>query len=752
MNKSPLVLPAIFWSLGLIVGKIFHISFLISSILFLFIFFFLIIKNIRTQTILILIFVLAILRWDIHIFLPKNHIYNLLKKRSQFTQPIKGKIISEVKKQNKSFKFILELQRLKKHPIKGKIIFYTYQQGLEYGDIIECTTLIKKIENSSNPADFDYKEYLFSKGIHAKGFSKSYIKLIDYKPDIFRKYIILSKKFLRKRIKLRFYKYANFTKAIIIAEKDNLKDWKTNLTKSGLSHLLAVSGLHIAIITLIIFTLLKIFVLNRYLLYFSIAFILICYGFITGWPPSVMRAITMIILYFLSKILQRKSNANNILAATLIITTIIDPNQLFSAGFQMSFFAVFTLFNLNFNLNLSKYGKFTGVLEKILTVMIYSFFLNLSLSPITMYHFHTLNMNGVFSNIIGIPILGIILPLAIVVIFLPYPLYVPFQYSYYFVMTIFEKFVELTSKLPFNYTFIKLSGLRFFILLSLIFFFFSYKKYIRKPLLKFAFFFMLIAIVILPYKNENLLKIIFFDGDKGELILLKTPDKKNILINCGLGNYSSKRFERTVLPYLKKNGISTLDKLIITSFHNEYYGGLSEILSKIKINRLIIPADLQNTLFFKKIKTENKIDDSQLIILKDKQLFDNDDTHFNIFKHKSNDDFSIKISHKKTTLLLYPEFSKNYITIPNCDIIKIDNISYKKLNLKTLISQNPQKIIFISTHGKRNRTYLKNYLEKFKTNKLFFSSTDGALIIETNGYKIKYHSLITDKKGEIDKK
>ena len=766
-SKTPLAIPAVIWSIGLVAAKFIKTDYLLLVALFVLFLFASLKKQIRVYSVIFLILILAFMRWDIHTVLPRNHIHYVLEKRATILQPIEGKIISEVKQKDRNYKFILKLTKLKNAKIDGKITFSTFQEGLKYGDVISCAAQIRKIRTSSNPNNFDYKEYLTAKGIYASGSSRSFIKLIGYKPAFFKKVLITTKKFIRVRIEKRFYRYSNFTKAIVLAEKQNLDNWRESLTLSGLSHLLAVSGLHIAIISLVIFTLLKIFILNRYILRISVISILIFYGFIADWPPSVMRAITMIVLYLTAGIIQRKPNPNNILAATLIIVTAINPNQLFSAGFQMSFFAVFTLFNVNIQLKFGGSGKIIKFIKGILTVIIYSFILNLSLAPITMYHFNSLNFNGAVSNVFGIPMLGIILPLALLIIFLPLKLSIPFQYSYYFMMKLFEKAVDFTKTLPFHYDFVRLNGIRFIILLTLVVIILAFKKMLstKKLIPAIA---VLIIIFLFPYKQDSNLKITMFDCGLGDMAFVQTPDKHTVFIDTGPGYFGSKRFEKSALPYLHSNGISTIDRVIITHAHNDHYGGLGDILADTNVKSIMVTDEFIENKVWKKFTSSVKAEQSNVTVVTDTMSFNIGKVKFKIL-HPDKNYSNRNINNRSIVVRLdYGEFSAlftgdlenegeqyilgKYRNFLDTDFLKVGHHGSKTSSTEPFIESVSPQIAFMSTPMK-NKFGFPHYSTlmkyRFLKNMLFISGKDGALILDTDGKTLKYHTMLSERKGTL---
>ncbi|MDA3814125.1 MAG: ComEC/Rec2 family competence protein, partial [Candidatus Cloacimonetes bacterium] len=346
LKNQTLIIPAILWIMGVIIASqtVLPIIFLLVAIPILLLLSF--IKKLRSISFCFVVIFLGILRFDIQSEFPENHIKTILIEHSNIIQPIKGRVISEVKNKDGNFSFTLELHQIKENKVIGKIKFYTRTDSLYYGDIISTVATIKELPGSTNPASFDYKEFLEAKKIFGSGWSISPIKRIGNRTEVFQNTVITNRQFLRNRIEKRFGEHAGFVKAIVIAEKDEIDDKRITMTRAGLSHLLAVSGLHVGLLSLIILAVLNVFIPKRNISRIIIMFLLLVYAAICLWAPSVTRAAIMITLYLLSKILQRKPVANNILFASLLIITVVNPNQLFSVGLQMSYLAVFVLLNI----------------------------------------------------------------------------------------------------------------------------------------------------------------------------------------------------------------------------------------------------------------------------------------------------------------------------------------------------------------------------------------------------------------------
>ena len=697
-------------------------------------------------------------------------------------QPINGRITSEVRKVKDSFRFTLEIDEIADVKVDGKINFSTRQTDLKYGDVVSMVAFIRKIAKNSNPSSFDYQEYLASKNIFASGYAKTIIKVIDSKKTFWKTIIINIRKFIRGRIENRFGANAGFIKAIVIGDKTELAEWRTTLNKAGLSHLLAVSGLHVGILYLIIFSLLKLFIRNRNIVRVSLIILLIIYGEICSWSPSVSRAVIMLSLYLVAKIIQRKPAPNNILAISLITITFIQPSQLFSVGLQLSFTAVFVLLNIVPRIRFIKLSKdeieiLSGtkkILNGILIIFVSSGILNIFLAPIIAYNFNQFNMNGIIGNLIGIPLISVLLPLSLLIIFLPFGT-IFYQNSFRLLMLCFDKWSGFSASLPMFSGFFSINSLQM-VLIYLILFSIAFqlkketiKKTKKSKKKNTLFFLLLISASILLFisfgrKSSNNLKITFFDCGLGDLFLVETPDNESILIDSGPPDFTYQHFEKSAFPYLKNNGISTLDWVIITHAHNDHYGGLDFVLQELKIKNLVVTDEFQRRKIWKtfedKIEQEKckvfTICDTTHLPLKtvkfkilhpNLSFYNKNINNMSIVVRMDYSDFSVLFTGdlekegENYLLLCYPEFL-------DCDFLKIGHHGSKTSSSIEFIKAVTPEYGFISTSLKNSFSFPHEVtLEKydFLGSNLFISGIDGALQIITDGKKAHFKTFLSNK-------
>ncbi len=274
---------------------------------------------------------------------------------------------------------------------------------------------IKNIQTSSNPYSFDYKKYMARKGLYHQLYLSSIASLkiqqdsyfnINRKAEEIRDYI--KKLFTKNGLKGNEYKLAS---SLFLGERKLLdKKIIQDFQKAGTIHILAISGLHIGILLLflnVIFGEIK----NKFgklpFLIITIGF-LWGFAFITGFSPSVLRAVIMFSFIQVAYQLNRNANIYNTLFAAAFFMILFQPSIIYEVGFQLSFAAVLGI--ISFFPILSKPilhwrqpWKWIGEL----------FFVSLSaqmgIFPISLYYFHQFPVFFLLANLLVIPLLFLIL-------------------------------------------------------------------------------------------------------------------------------------------------------------------------------------------------------------------------------------------------------------------------------------------------------------------------------------------------------
>lgn len=256
----------------------------------------------------------------------------------------------------KSIKAVLEIRCYKSDTAvvkaSGKVMAYFEKtdeaKGLAYGDVLAFSVPIEEVSPPMNPEEFDYRQYLERRGVTGKVYLKQG-DWIDTGVDERNPLFGFAYKF-RDQLLLAL-QHCGLTEdefgvgaAILLGDDEFLPaQVKQNYVAAGSMHILCVSGLHVGIIYLLASFLLgflgkgkRAALIRRLFLLALIWF----YALLTGLSPSILRATLMITFVLFGELIHRKVYALNSIAASAFVLLLIDPNNLFAIGFQLSYAAV----------------------------------------------------------------------------------------------------------------------------------------------------------------------------------------------------------------------------------------------------------------------------------------------------------------------------------------------------------------------------------------------------------------------------
>lgn len=217
--------------------------------------------------------------------------------------------------------------------------FYLYvntKKEFDYGDIVEVKGNFSKVNKATNEYCFDYREFLKQKKIDGN--------IMASKVNLLRKNSMLCK---ISKVKIKLNKYidenysdtaSGFLKTLLLGEINEIeKEIKEDFTKANISHILAISGMHISIIILVIKNIMQILKFDQRLEKIFLNLLIICYIFFIDYPISAIRvAITQVIL-LITFFTNRKSNFYNTISITLFIILLLNPYNIESTAMQLSF-------------------------------------------------------------------------------------------------------------------------------------------------------------------------------------------------------------------------------------------------------------------------------------------------------------------------------------------------------------------------------------------------------------------------------
>lgn len=302
-----------------------------------------------------------------------------------------------------------------------QILLYLLKDSLstsiKVGERLMFYAQIKPPANLNDSVEFDYAQYLFHEGICGVAYVSSpyWRKTNDdhLGVSIKEKALLVREKILGK-FKTLGISRENLPvfSALTLGYKGDLsQDIKQSYSVAGISHVLALSGMHIGIIWLLLDCLLKPITLIRrlhWLHWFVITAFLWFFAFIVGLEPSVIRAVFMCMLIGLGKLLGIRVLSMNILAVAAFFMLLYNPFYLFDVGFQLSFVAVASIF-LFYSMVLDWIVVRNRLGRWLWGIMVLSFVAQLGTAPLVMYYFSNFSIYFLFTNIIS----SVLVPLII---------------------------------------------------------------------------------------------------------------------------------------------------------------------------------------------------------------------------------------------------------------------------------------------------------------------------------------------------
>ncbi|RNC84012.1 MAG: DNA internalization-related competence protein ComEC/Rec2 [Balneola sp.] len=466
-------------------------------------------------------------------------------------------------------------------------------ENIQPGDTITFSATLIPVGEKRNPYQFDYKKYLLDQEIR-----------IQVRLDSLISTTINSDKanwYWWRAHALRLIEYnfsadtAPIAKALLLGYKQDLEgETRKAFARSGLSHIMAVSGLHVGFIVAPFWIIIPFFWTNkqgRLIGLILLGIILFCYSGLTGFSTSVMRASIMAVLFTFGKLYNKAPNSINLTGVAAIIVLVIDPLQLFEIGFQLSFSAVLVILLVLpvVQRALPYWLRVRWYAVPLMTIIV-SFIVQLGLYPLQVYYFGEVSLIGPFANALFVPLLGLTVPLSLLCVLissafpiLGFWLNIPSD----FFLRIMNEFVLYSSGQSWVWTHMDLQSLLLFPLwISAMLVIACW----RMPKLKWKWLILsllLVSVVKLESIFNELkpkdLVVTVFDVGQGDASLIETPNGKTVLIDTGVWNPGYNSGESVILPHLKAKGIDKLDAVILSHPHSDHIGGIVSLLNTVEV-------------------------------------------------------------------------------------------------------------------------------------------------------------------------
>ena len=548
-----------------------------------------------------------------------------------------GMVADEPLLRDGSVVFPLALQRLqaggREEAVSSTVRVTLYQDGGKkvvpvYGQEISVRGLLVVPEGKRNPGGFDYRSYLETRGLSAAFYAEArHLSVLGYGQNlsVVRRLALETKEKMAAVLQGQLPPAAGgLMVAMLFGERQALTAAvEEGIRRSGVAHLMAVSGLHVGLLAAILFLLFKRLGLKGWPACLLLVSLLFAYTYLTGLKPATLRAFIMLALGAVSLYLGRRKDLPTAVAAAALFTLCYNPLLLFHPGLQLSYAATISILLFaeplqrlllqgfarlsppSFSPSLQEYGA--GLLAVTTAAQ-------LGTLPLSAFYFKEISLIALPANLLLLPVMGLLLGLGLFVaaLGLVLPLFASLLgLAAYPLLMYMLWLTETLGAWPFSLrqVFPPRPWEMAVYYLSLLFIAWIARKggslpslwaVVREQLHRIRLFHLLAAILLIllplswwgrPVFSPLPLEVVFLDVGQGDAIFIRTPGGKHILLDSGGGPVYQDDLERAgrlvVLPYLQYRRVKKLDLVIVSHPHEDHYGGLLAVLAQVPVDLFV---------------------------------------------------------------------------------------------------------------------------------------------------------------------
>ncbi len=517
-------------------------------------------------------------------------------------------------------------------PVSGKVLLKLkegWPETITAGDSFAARAIFKKPAAAKSPGLFDYEKYLAEKEIYLIGTVKSPLLIHEIDSplhrDIFTHFFYSIE---RLRISIAGFltkslpqDHAALYKAVLLGDKSSIAPvLLDNFRRSGVAHILAISGMHMALLGFFLFSLFYFLtrLSTRLILATNVRKLsmilcigpLLLYTLLAGSNTPVLRSFIMSLIFIFAFCVNRSKSHLTILAVAAFIVLIIDPLSLKSASFQLSFAAVASIVLITprllplipFYQTLAAKPGLTGLLvRRAIELAAITVSATIGTLPLLIYHFNQISTVTLPANFIVEPLICFwALPcgfIALAVLFFSPALAITVLKLGSWALDLATNYIGHLSAIP-----ISVLWLPDINLFSIILYYASFLliitgvsrqiKIVAITALSTALIMFLAPISGITNKLRTTDSVSFIDVGQGSSNLIQLAGGKTILIDAGaLTTPGFNCGEKIIAPYLWSLGIGRLDDIILTHADADHYNGISALLERFRPLRLWLPAN-----------------------------------------------------------------------------------------------------------------------------------------------------------------
>jgi competence protein ComEC len=547
--------------------------------------------------------------------------------------------------------------------------------------------------------------------------------------------------------------------ALLLGERGRLDESITSaLQASGIYHLFAISGAHIAIVSFFFFSLLRVIKIPSRTAHVLLLVFLIFYALLVEGRPSVIRATIMTIAFIVGKIFWKDVNLINTLSISAFILLFFNPFNMFSLGFQLTFAATLSII-LFFPKIIPYLPRLPLRLSEIFAITVTA---QLGVLPFLAASFNRITFSSLILNYVALPLVALIMAGGYV--FLPLAFV-----NHWSAQMLAKALICCTDILiSISQTFSNISFLSYRIptphLLTIIgyfaflLFFLVPVRFKRQRLINTAAF-LLFSVLLISYPfsaKSKTLTVTFIDVGQGDSILIEFPGQKKMLVDGGgVRDGTFDIGEKVVSPLLWRKGIKRIDTLVLTHPEADHMNGLRSVARNFKlvefwqadvspdIGRLV---DFKKTfpprLYVRKLLAEESLSIGEVKL----EILHPRNTEFTEVSSPNNSSLVIRLAYGKTSFLLTGDIEAyaeqeilDHFVLKKTQVLKSPHHgSSSSSSMEFLAAISPQ--IVVVSAGRNNPYNLPSprVLERYHQieAKVYRTDVHGAVEISSDGEKI----------------
>ena len=473
------------------------------------------------------------------------------------------------------------------------------------GEQIEVYGKISPADAARNEGQFDFRLYYRTISVHGSMYGTSF-RVIGGDPKPFARGL----QALRLRMgdildQLLPPQDAGIYRALLTGDKSAMdEDIRSLYQENGIAHILAVSGLHLSILGLGVYELLRRFGRSKAASGLVAALLIVSYGILTGCSGSALRAVLMLLLRFLGAAVGRSYDMLTAMAAAALFLLWKEPFMLFSAGFQLSFLAVLAI-GLSHALPAPKHPLLAGLWL--------SFYLQLLTLPVILFHYFRCPLYGIFLNLIVLPLMGCVIysgVFGVGLFALSEKLATIAVGGGHGILRLYTFLCTRCASLPYSSLLLGRPSMHSILIYYAVLGFVTWalaerniadraalqrgRKHPVPPVCRLPLPCIVLPLILsmlgLPAKKPQGLEITALDVGQGDGFILRN---QGLVMSVDGGSTSDQRLgENVLVPYLESQAIERIDLALITHCDADHYSGILYLLeeeTKISIGELLLP-------------------------------------------------------------------------------------------------------------------------------------------------------------------